>query len=1050
MKKLLVLLVLFLFPVVMALEQDGRYCMSNNLCFLPDENGYIQVFYNDRPLRKIGFAITSDEINRTSADFTWDIDYHAENETYEAEASNPHFLWNMRIDFSGIKPKIRHYVVNDYQDLHSTKMWYIATINENDYVVYNDKSYPLNQDYHIRGDLNNRMPQLHFPLDGGVYDDSDFGTYVFDYSDLLSEFDITDFFVGDASMFGYPALRILAIGFSKGAGTFSLGSSVTVDPTVTNLTGCTDNPTNFTCTGTVTGTYVNTTKDVYFYGVTWATSGAGPRQINTTGFLYIYNSSFKHDASSGPDSVRFNIGGNSTYILNTSINIGGQGAAAGVASGNVDLYIYGQNLTYINYSYFRVGAGGAGDTGSGCSITAGSANIHVYTPQLTWIETASQALGGDPAHSYGNGGTGRHHFERYLTFIPYEDSYADFFGEVNGNEITSYSGNEVGGCNNAPSDIEIYGYNNLSVNYTDFRWQGDGYQRLEYYSNGNVRFYEPTEFLINNLDPTMKNVTLNNTDSEMWILNTSYGPDTDKIHVAAYLNPLMKVCVRYPGDDSTYFQINTPYVPFLENDCDLNFSVSNASITVGSTSFTGYCHPVSLYGDELTVNYNWYRNDVLYNSGTEYGVTPNNTTQISTLPKALFNVNDSFIFECQAQLDSDYSSFVNSSGANLSSYGVGNCTDYAYPILNISYWDELSDESIQIDNAYDLQISDGVFSYNVTGIWDDTYNNSICSSANPSEVDVDYQLTGRFVLTKDGYATNTYQWEEGDPLLVSNDPTLLRRLYMINLSESTTITYNWYTTEYQAIDGTLYIYRCLGNGTRILVSSPPIINSIAVGNIELINTQYSYEVVTGGVLYRDEESWTQCHVESSDSVTYYIDTSQLDFDALIGFQQIQCNLTKPTDSTARMVWGSNPYSDAPITGCLTAYRQTIGNYTQIWQNCSTFPLIQASVPDSGWSYLLSGKIYQGGYSRTCEDSLSYYVEKQGADVLGSAALFGIVLLVMAMMLMYAGNNEVTLIMGGIGVVIAFVIGITAFDWKIVSAIIALIVIVIAVARGSRK
>jgi len=397
----------------------------------------------------------------------------------------------------------------------------------------------------------------------------------------------------------------------------------------------------------------------------------------------------------------------------------------------------------------------------------------------------------------------------------------------------------------------------------------------------------------------------------------------------------------------------------------------------------------------------------------------------------------------------------NTSNANQTIYTLrfGECNStHPYNVSTFYYRDELDNNLITTDMGYNLHFYDGTYVYDTTGSFTNNTNDTICVNINPLDFEYNFNLYGDITLSKDNYITRIIAIDGSVPYLVSNIyPGVSINLYMITISNSTSINYNWLTTNYQLVDGTMLIYSCNINGTKNLIESTPITSGNAVANLKLLTQSYSYNVIVDEVLYTDE-SYSTCHIENTNELTYYVDTNPVDLSPLIGFNGILCSMTKVNDSTAKMTWESNDYSTSSIQGCILGYRSDITGNVLVYSNCtnSSSYTMTRSVEDNGFPYTVRGLITQDGYSAYCSPDLSFYKDNTVAGILGSVGLIMALIIIMGLVLFYAGDGEGMLIGGIIGVVVVFIMGVTVLDWLMASSLIGFLLIIMIIGRYSRK
>ena len=193
-------------------------------------------------------------------------------------------------------------------------------------------------------------------------------------------------------------------------------------------------------------------------------------------------------------------------------------------------------------------------------------------------------------------------------------------------------------------------------------------------------------------------------------------------------------------------------------------------------------------------------------------------------------------------------------------------------------------------------------------------------------------------------------------------------------------------------------------------------------------------------------------MESTTELTYYVDTTPIDIGTLIGLNGIQCTINKTSNNTAKLVWDINPANtDDPIYGCFTGWRKTIKGTTKIFSNCtieSDFER-EVSVPSNGNEYIVLGYLLQNNEQAICGE-VSFRPQDEAAGLFGLSGLLGVFFLFIGLALIYAGEGEEQLLGGGIGIVVAWFLGILNFSWLVVSAILAFLIIVALIGRYTRK
>lgn len=388
---------------------------------------------------------------------------------------------------------------------------------------------------------------------------------------------------------------------------------------------------------------------------------------------------------------------------------------------------------------------------------------------------------------------------------------------------------------------------------------------------------------------------------------------------------------------------------------------------------------------------------------------------------------------------------------NQTNITIGECDTWnVYPVLNISYLDEVTDDPINITgNNYDLAVWDGTYWYNITGSFNGENSSALCTNINSANASYNWNVWGTFSMSAPSYISRIHTIVEATPLLVSNDPLTELDLFMIRTNYSTTVTFTWLTKNFQQFDGTMNIYRCNNDSTRSLVDSQTIINGIAYANIQLFFTSYSYEVIIEGVTYTD--AWTTCHIEAATERELLVDLDEIVILPVIGLFMVDCSLTNLSNNVT-MTWSANPEDTTTMEACIVGKRQTIYNLTEVYRNCSnqTSGSFSVTVPSLSNEYTVTGEITQNGYKGYCRDALVFNHDRTDvSSALGATGLIAIVILIMSLVLMYAGEGEKQVIASVVGVIIAFFIGLTSVAWPIISAMAFLGAIVIIVGRYTK-
>jgi len=520
-----------------------------------------------------------------------------------------------------------------------------------------------------------------------------------------------------------------------------------------------------------------------------------------------------------------------------------------------------------------------------------------------------------------------------------------------------------------------------------------------------------------------------------------YGDGSGNYHFKSIgnLNVHTKIVQYYY--DGNAFSATLTYDPVIANNVSSEYTLD---YTLNPLVFTNLPSP----SGSLDLNGTTYAGTVDSYTSTTASILTNAAVPISG-EKAIINGNWTVDFyyvngTSVTRSTSNFSQIV----YNVT---VGLCGgSQIYPIYNLTYYSEKSDGPISLTNGYDLQFYDSNAYYNLSGTFSSDNSNKFCTNVDPSDSAYNFQTTGTLTLSKTGYVTRYYDFEDGTSFISSNDPTTYDKYYLLDNSNSTSVSYTWLTSEFQNINGLMEISKCNANGTQSVVSIVPIVGGSVVANIDYVYTRYSYSVYVGGTKY-SEESFTPCHVENSLTPTYYVTVSSSNPLPVTGLKSVTCSMDKPSDTTARMTWNSNPYSSESIQGCLVGYVSSFKGLVEVYRNCtnSTSYSLTRSIPDIGNEYLIRGELTQGSSFATCDTTLDYYKENTGSEIFGIEALLGVIFLILSMALFYAGDAEISIFGSVLGLLAVFFLGISAFTWSMVSAMIFFAIIIVVIGRYAR-
>lgn len=392
---------------------------------------------------------------------------------------------------------------------------------------------------------------------------------------------------------------------------------------------------------------------------------------------------------------------------------------------------------------------------------------------------------------------------------------------------------------------------------------------------------------------------------------------------------------------------------------------------------------------------------------------------------------------------------------NITPIIIDKCSaNVSHVVANFTYYDEGTGDSLVIDsNAYQLKIFDSTYYFNQTDSFTNSNTDGLCTNLNPDNITYNWNMWGTFTLKRNNYVTRVIEIDESVPYLISNNPTNNISLFMVSVLNSSTMVYNWYTSQLQVIDGTMRIHKCNDDGTKSLVESTPIISGTATANIQLLTQPYSYDVIVDGVVYQDTDSYTRCHIESQTERTYYVEIQITDISDLLGLYGIDCYLNKTGNNSVTMIWGPNSEDPSYVQGCIKAYRATITNNTLIYENCTVESdgyRRSVTIPANSNTYTVQGYMLQNNNTRMCDGTISFIASDQAGGTFGLTALLAAFFLIAGLALLWAGEGAMSNIGAAIGLGVSWIIGIIIFPWAVVTGLIIFLLFVVFVGRYTRK
>jgi hypothetical protein len=622
----------------------------------------------------------------------------------------------------------------------------------------------------------------------------------------------------------------------------------------------------------------------------------------------------------------------------------------------------------------------------------------------------------------------------------------DFKAEIVINNIQNpnYIEFESTGDLNIINKQYFFSYNNLSINsVSSLPSSALSNEDLKGYCNASSSselnltlgyiWYKNKQLLESNIYNSEYSTNLNQTP-----LKTTIETGLTSYTYINYSNPFLRdYKISFTFESINYNLSNTNCINSI---ISIRRSASAISKEISCLNYnTNLYETIKTAGELEELNYNG-----LYLNTSKPLNLSNQNILIKTLDKKNLSEGDNFTFSCSASNGFLFTGYTNSSITNILTLNLGLCSaSLIYPVFNLTTYDEVSKEKIATNKGYNLRIYDNVNYKNISLNIISTISDSFCTNINPSSRFINWSIWNDILISKTNYATRLYELDEGIPLRVYNSNQDNLSYYLIALNESTTVTFNWFTTAYQRISGIQNIYRCNGDNTKTLVDSTPIIDGASVTNIEVLNIPYSYTIIYNGKEYIDKNSYSKCHIEATPltSINYYIDISEEDFNNYLLLSQLECNLTKSGNSQASLNWGSL----ANVEGKLLIYQ----NNNYLTETSSTNKPLIYNLIDSQNNYNIIAYLKLNGNIRSCGE-VSFNQNKTNSQLLGLMGAFACFILLASLVLLFAGEKEKTLLIMAIGIICLFILALTSLSWQTIISMIALILLTIYIGRYIRK
>lgn len=189
---------------------------------------------SDTTISQFGFAISGNyngqPIIRSFNDLTWNNPVKTNiPDGFKYNIIDASGNWDTQFAFTDDYTKIQNTITNPYpNDITNAKFWYVMTVDQGDEIKIATKKYTVtsNSNIHITDsqyNLNTLTQKMRV------------NNIQLNYADLIeNNFRITDLYLTDGDVLGYPNQKTIAVGFTKGDSVFASGSTIVIDPTIEN------------------------------------------------------------------------------------------------------------------------------------------------------------------------------------------------------------------------------------------------------------------------------------------------------------------------------------------------------------------------------------------------------------------------------------------------------------------------------------------------------------------------------------------------------------------------------------------------------------------------------------------------------------------------------------------------------------------------------------------------------------------------------------------------------------------------------------------------
>lgn len=486
-------------------------------------------------------------------------------------------------------------------------------------------------------------------------------------------------------------------------------------------------------------------------------------------------------------------------------------------------------------------------------------------------------------------------------------------------------------------------------------------------------------------------------------------------------------------------------------------SVSANSSTINDTLIQAlslwYQNTSGTWKNVINNSNDWYIDGVLGSQPADYPVAYLNNQYVFGINQSsdYQTINITEVLGFDSTLNTSLIASLASGFDNQTKIGICNSSaTLVYPFVEFYYYNQVTGDQINASHSFFVDLI-GSDTSNASGTFNNATSNVLCMNRPPSSDIYLGNLSGTYTISYPGLLTKINTISPVDGVSVNNENITNVSFYLADAGNTSTISFNWITTQYTFVEGIMRIYECNNGGTKTMIESLPIVSGQASANLELFFKLYAYDIISNGQVFRDDSFYT-CHVEATTERNFYVDIFPQDLQPTVGLYLVDCSISKVAPDTVTMSWGSNQQSADPIVGCIEAYQQTIYNRTKIYENCTTGSetSITRLVPNNGQTYDVQGYLIQNGNEGQCRNGVTFYTEQTAGGAFGTAAIFGVFLLIVGLVLLFGGSGVLQLGAAGFAIVGAFILGVLSLPWTWVASVIALLIIVAIVGRVVRK